>query len=347
MIKILIILFVFSSIFLSCKKKDKKIEPIVDIVNVDEDTYVYQAPSYFPVVSYPNDNKPTKSKFLLGKKLFFDPILSKDFSISCASCHFQNLAFAHNVKFSAGVQGRIGLRNSPTLANIAYSSSLFWDGGVPSLELQALAPLDNHLEMDLPFDSMINRLKSKSEYIELFNKAFAKQPDIDSYTKALACFQRAMISGESKFDKYYYQHSNSQFNASEINGLNLFTSDRLACTKCHSGFNFSNGQFENNGLYLNYPDAGRYNVVAFSQNIGKFKVPTLRNIALTSPYMHDGSLATLEEVVEHYNSGGKSHINQSVHVKPLNLNQQEKTDLINFLKTLTDYEFINNPDFRP
>lgn len=330
----------------SCKK-DISGKPNPELPIDVDDSYIYNTPSYFPALNYPNDNKPTRRKFELGKKLFFDKLLSKENAISCGSCHFQNLAFSDSVQFSIGSAGQLGERNSPTLTNIGYNSNFFWDGGVPTLELQALAPLDNHKEFDLPYDSLLLRLNNNSNYKQLFMAAFNEDATLNNYTKALACYQRAFISGNSKYDDYFYRNNSKAFTASELSGFQLFINPTIGCNSCHSGFNFTNGGFENNGLSVNYKDAGRYKVTGYIQDLAKFKVPTLRNVALTAPYMHDGSFATLTQVIDHYDSGGQAHSNKSPKVKPLNLTTQQKTDLVNFLKTLTDDEFIKNQDLKP
>ncbi len=330
----------------SCKK-DISGKPNPELPIDVDDSYIYNTPSYFPALNYPNDNKPTRRKFELGKKLFFDKLLSKENAISCGSCHFQNLAFSDSVQFSIGSAGQLGERNSPTLTNIGYNSNFFWDGGVPTLELQALAPLDNHKEFDLPYDSLLLRLNNNSNYKQLFMAAFNEDATLNNYTKALACYQRAFISGNSKYDDYFYRNNSKAFTASELSGFQLFINPTIGCNSCHSGFNFTNGGFENNGLSVNYKDAGRYKVTGYIQDLAKFKVPTLRNVALTAPYMHDGSFATLTQVIDHYDSGGQAHSSKSPKVKPLNLTTQQKTDLVNFLKTLTDDEFIKNQDLKP
>lgn len=341
-----IILIISVLPLVSCKK-DISGKPNPELPIDVDDSYNYNTPSYFPALNYPIDNKPTRRKFELGKKLFFDKLLSKENAISCGSCHFQNLAFSDSVQFSIGSAGQLGERNSPTLTNIGYNSNFFWDGGVPTLELQALAPLDNHKEFDLPYDSLLLRLNNNSNYKQLFKAAFNEDATLNNYTKALACYQRAFISGNSKYDDYFYRNNSKAFTASELSGFQLFINPTIGCNSCHSGFNFTNGGFENNGLSVNYKDAGRYKVTGYIQDLAKFKVPTLRNVALTAPYMHDGSFATLTQVIDHYDSGGQAHSNKSPKVKPLNLTTQQKTDLVNFLKTLTDDEFIKNQDLKP
>jgi cytochrome c peroxidase len=339
-------IFIFFVGLLSCKK-DAVNQPVPEMLISVDDSYTYNTPSYFPTLNYPSNNKPTKQKFVLGKKLFYDKILSKDNSISCSSCHHQSLAFSDSVQYSTGFSKQLAARNEPTLTNIGYNSNYFWDGGVPSLELQALAPLDNHLEFNLPYDSMLIRLNSNAIYKQLFNEVFGTDANLSSYTKALACFERSFISGNSKYDDFFYKNNANVFNASELNGYKLFNDPKTGCNSCHSGFNFTNGSFQNVGLYVNYPDPGRYKVTGYIQDLACFKVPTLRNVALTAPYMHDGSIATLEQVIDHFNSGGQAHTNKSPLVKPLYLTTQEKIDLVNFLKTLTDHEFIQQQNLKP
>ncbi|HEX6224983.1 MAG TPA: cytochrome c peroxidase, partial [Chryseolinea sp.] len=189
-------------------------------------------------------------------------------------------------------------------------------------------------------------------YIKLFREAYGEKPTANTLFKAIASFERTLVSGNSKFDRYFYQKDTSAFNESEKRGYRIFFDDnyKMHCATCHTGVNLTNNSFQNNGLYLEYPDQGRYKVSSRNDDKGKFKVPTLRNVAVTAPYMHDGSLQTLEDVMEHYNSGGKGrwHPNRSPHVhvhRGLELTETEKSDLISFLKTLTDEEFLSNPDF--
>ncbi len=309
--------------------------------------YLLQYPAGFEAMNFPEGNELTNLRIALGKKLFFDKRLSRDSTVSCGSCHFQQHAFADFNNLSTGIENRKGFRNSPTLVNLGYHPYFFFDGGVPTLELQVLAPIEDVNEMDFSVPAVIERLKNDAEIQQLSQLAYDRNFDPFVLTRSIAAFQRTMISGNSRFDQYYYQGKNSALNDSEKRGMNLFFSNKTNCSTCHSGFNFTNYEFKNIGLYEMYADSGRTRVSLNTADRGKFKTPTLRNIAVTAPYMHDGSINTLEEVIEHFNSGGKNHENKDALIKPLNLSQTEKTDLVNFLKALTDEEFLNNPSFKP
>lgn len=305
----------------------------------DENQYYLEIPKGFPAPVIPADNAMTKRRVALGKKLFFDPILSLDSSISCGSCHSPSLAFSDTNKFSIGVQNRIGERNASSLSNVAYQQSFFWDGGVPSLEQQAIAPIENHLEMAFNLPELIKRLSKHNVYPNLFQQAYGRQVDVFSLVRALACYERTLISGNSAYDKFLYGDSLALTTA-QGRGFEIFTGEKGECFHCHAEFNFTDGSFKNNGLYDVYADSGRARISAKSSDVGKFKVPSLRNVELSAPYMHDGSLRDLQAVVKHYNSGGKNHPNKSILIKPLNLNAQEQSDLVEFLKALTDKDFI-------
>lgn len=311
-----------------------------------DDAFELRIPQGFPPMEIPVDNELTMSRVMLGKRLFFDKRLSKDFSISCASCHHPELAFSEQVAISIGVNGAIGLRNAPSLANVGYLNALFAEGGVPSLELQALGPVIEVHEFDMDFETLISRLSDDEEYVRLFNIAYQQLPSAEAFVKAISSFERTLISGNSPYDQYKYQGNSNALNESEIRGMNLFFSDELACGSCHSGHLLTNQSMQNIGLYNIYEDEGLARLTSNPDDVGKFKVPTLRNIEVTAPYMHNGSLATLEEVVDHFNVGGVGHENQSEWVKPLNLNEQDKADLVNFMKSLTDHTFLNNPQHR-
>jgi cytochrome c peroxidase len=311
-------------------------EQVTSIINID---YQENTPIGFPSIDYPSDNKPSKKRIELGKKLFFDPILSKDSSISCASCHNPEFAFSDAKKLSTGIKNQIGERNAPAIFNIAYHSSFFRDGGVISLENQALAPITNPKEMDMDLALLISKLEKNQEYIQLFDQAYQTKPSVYSLSRAIAAFERTILSGESVYDQYISLHDTNLLSSSAKRGLDIFNG-KAQCNQCHGGFNFSNQKFENNGLYETYTDMGRFRITTNNQDIGKFKVPSLRNLSYTAPYMHDGSMATLEEVIEHYNIGTKKNRNQSKFVKPLALTNQEKEDLIQFLLSLNDSKFV-------
>ena len=325
------LLFIF--LLTSCKKKKDEVMNDMDEGNK---IITLSVPKTFPYPDIPSDNQPTKYRIELGRKLFFDPILSRDSTISCGSCHHEDKFFADNLKFSIGIENRLGERNAPSLLNIAYHPSLFWDGGNPTLEQQVLAPIDNHLEMDFDPNEVIKRLQKHPSYPALFKKAYDQEPSIYSMTRAIACFERTLFGASSKYDRFLVTRDSSVFTLSEKNGLNLFFGESGECFHCHQGFLLTDFSFRNNGLYMHYADSGRARITQALSDIGKFKIPSLRNIEKTAPYMHDGSMNTLEEVIEHYSIGGVNHPNKSVIIKPLNLTEQQKQELVSFLKTLTD-----------
>ncbi len=318
-----------SFVFLfSCNKEEVK-----------DDSFVLEQPEGFPAMQIPSDNQLTKSRVNLGKKLFFDKRLSEDSTVSCASCHLQPMGFADNFQISPGVHGNLGFRNTPTLTNIGYAEIFFMDGGVPTLELQVLNPIENPDEMNMPVPQAIERMAAIPEYQQMALEAYDRPFDAFVLTRAIAAYERTLVSGNSKFDQEVYQGKNV-FSQSEQNGYQLFLDK--GCADCHSGFNFTDNDFHNIGLYEIYTDIGRKRVTILDSDEGKFKTPTLRNVELTAPYMHDGSLASLEEVVDFLNTGGETHVNKSSLIQPLNLTVSEKADLVAFLKTLTDWDFVNN-----
>ena len=215
------------------------------------------------------------------------------------------------------------------------------DGVNPSLEAQVLVPIHEKNEFDFHILLVVERLKKRSDYIDLFQKAYNSIPTPNFVTKAIACYERTLISGNSRFDLYYYQNSTSSLSKSELRGMDLFF-NKLNCVQCHSGFNFSNGEVVNNGLYAEYKDIGKMRVSLLEKDNGCFKVPTLRNIAITGPYMHDGSIISLEEVIDHYSKGGNANKNRHEFIKPFDITEREKNDLVSFLKSLTDSSFIED-----
>ena len=329
-------LFIIVIFIISCQKQE--VEPLHYFA-------LMEIPEGFPEIAEPNGNTFSKKRWELGKKLFYDPIMSSDSSISCASCHASKLAFSDNVALSLGVENRLGTRNAPTLANVAYHPYFTREGGVPTLEMQILVPIQEHNEFDFNILLIAERLKNNSTYIEMAQEAYERTPDAFVITRALACFERSLISGYSRYDQFEEYNKNT-LSKSEQRGMDLFFNDKTNCASCHSGFNFTNYTFENNGLYQTYPDEGKFRLTQNEVDRALFKVPTLRNIELTAPYMHDGSLSTLEEVIEHYNSGGENHPHKSNLIAPLNLTKREQKDLIAFLKSLTDESFIQNPLFK-
>lgn len=317
-------------IFISACKKDPAIE------DAGNEIITLEVPKGFPYPNIPSDNQPTQNRIDLGKKIFFDPILSRDSTISCSSCHHTDKKFTDGLPFSLGIDSNHAARNSMTILNTAYQPSIFWDGGVPSLEQQVLAPIENPLEMDFDINKVVARLNNHPEYLKLFQKAYNLPPSVYTLTRAIACYERTLFTGKSRYDDYLYDNNTAALTPSEINGMNIFFGEKGECFHCHGEYNFTDYSFKNNGLYLFYADSGRARITALQSDVGKFKVPSLRNIELTGPYMHDGSIATLEGVIEHYNMGGEQHPNKSGLIQPLNLTTQEKQDLLNFLKSLTD-----------
>lgn len=323
--KLFVHILIVLCFFTSCKKE-----------NTNNYTYPLEIPKGFPQPAIPENNLPTADRIELGRRLFFDPILSRDSTISCASCHHIDKKFTDGLPISRGIENRIGIRNAPSLLNVAYQPTMFWDGGVPNLEQQILAPIESHFEMDFNLIDVVARLNNIEEYKTLSLKAYNQLPSIFSVTRAIACFERTLYSGTSKYDDYVYNNNKNALSASEINGMNIFLGEDGECFHCHGTYLFTDNTFKNNGIFLNYEDSGRARITGFSVDVGKFKVPSLRNVANTAPYMHNGSFTTLEEIVEHYNIGGKPHPNKSGLIQPLNLTAQEKIDLVNFLKALSD-----------
>lgn len=308
--------------------------------------YQVALPQGFPPLPVPEDNALTQSRVLLGKRLFFDTRLSADGMISCASCHLPEHAFADPRQVSLGVDDRPGFRNSPTLANVAWQPRLFMDGGVPNLEMQILAPFEEHSEFDLPITEAAERLLDDYEMVQLSQMAYNRDPDPFVLTRALAAYQRTLVSGQSAYDRYLSGEA-SAMSTEAVAGMELFFSPKTDCSACHNGPFLTDFTYQNIGLYAAYTDYGRERVTADPNDRGKFKVPTLRNVAVTAPYMHDGSLQTLEEVVAHFNEGGAGNALQHPAVRPLNLTENEQAQIVAFLDALTDETFINNSEHRP
>ncbi len=332
------ILFGLFVLVWACQKDENKV--------IETDEYFLKIPIGFPAPEIPVDNELTRSRIALGKRIFFDPILSRDSTRSCGSCHNQYLAFADSTSVSLGIEQRIGSRNSPSLANVAYQKKLLREGGVPTLEMQILVPIQEHNEFDFNMLLVVDRMKLIPEYVEAAKKAYNREPDPFVITRSIAAFERTLLSGNSSFDQWYYQKENAVVGDNVKRGYTLFSSDRLNCMKCHSGFLFTDQGFTNNGLYIDYPDSGRIRLTGLEVDRAVFKVPSLRNVELTAPYMHDGSLKSLDAVIDHYQTGGKAHPNKSIFLKPFILSPQERLDLLAFLNSLTDLEFIKNPEFK-
>jgi cytochrome c peroxidase len=281
-------------------------------------------PPGFPPVPHPADNRPTPERVALGERLFFDPILSVDSTLSCGSCHRPEFAFADTARVSPGVHGRLGFRNTPSLINVAYQPDFMMDGGVPTLEMQVLAPIDASFEFAFNTAELVERLQRHPEYPALMQEAYGRT-DAFALTRALAAFQRTLLEGGNR-------HETGRLDAAETRGEALFADH---CASCHGGFNYTNYAFLNVGLYATYaPDSGRARITGQPDDSGKFRVPSLRNVSRTPPYMHDGSLPDLRSVVDHFNAGGAGHRNQDDRVRPLELSPAEVDDLVAFLEAL-------------
>lgn len=286
----------------------------------------------------------------LGEKLFFDPILSRDSSISCASCHRPEHAFADLTPTSKGVFGRMGGRNTPSCMNMTDRNFYFWDGRAETLEQQALGPIENPVEMDLPLTIAVKRLMNNAYYYASFVNVYGKKPSKELMAQAIANFERTLETSNTPFDRYLQGKDTNALSESAKRGLELFNG-KANCFDCHFGPDFTgNDQFRNLGLYngKDLNDKGRYDVTKKESDLGKFKVPGLRNIALTGPYMHNGMHKTLMEVIDYYNEPDK-FVNNSINRdtllnKPLGLTAGEKKDLENFLLSLTDDRFVKKEE---
>jgi len=294
----------------------------------------------------PADNVLTLDRALLGKRLFYDPLLSRTNDISCGTCHQQQFAFADPNTVSIGVDGRTGTRNAPSLVNAAWGKTFFWDGRARSLEEQAGQPIENPLEMDLALADAVAKVAADASYVEGFQQAYGEAPSEASLQKALASFVRSVVSGNSPYDRHL-RGDDSDFGPQRKRGEELFLSEKAECFHCHPSGSLSNEGFFNNGSYIEGGDTGREQVTGRVGDLGKFKVPGLRNIAATAPYMHDGSLATLEDVIEHYAAGGRGDPTTDPLIKPLSLSSEEKADLLEFLRSLTDAALLEDARFAP
>ena len=295
---------------------------------------------------FEKENADIKTKSHLGKKLFSEKILSKDSSVSCASCHIPKYAFADTVAFSIGIEGKLTKRNTPSVLNMKNRPYYFWDGRAASLEEQCLMPIQNPDEMGLPVEEAVKRLNASREYTLLFKKIFNQKPTAKNLASAFAAFEQTLETIDSKFDDW--SNNLKKLTASEERGRELFVGDKAKCFDCHRMEDFTTDEFKNIGLYNgnNLNDAGLYNITKKETDLGKFKTPGLRNIAVTAPYMHNGMFKTLEEVVEYYNNPGK-FLNNPINIddalkQPLGLTDKEKKDIIAFLKTLTDKKFMTS-----
>ena len=302
------------------------------------------APLGLPPVPAPADNLPTMETISLGRRLYYDPQLSLDKTVSCASCHHPDNGFSDGKRVSDGVGGKKGTRNSPTVLNSAFFETQFWDGRSPSLEKQAEGPVQNPVEMAHTLAGVEKRLMADEGYRNDFRKAFGPGPiTYDMVAKAIASFERTVIAGNSPFDRYYFGGDKTALNPAAIRGFEVFRDPKKGnCVTCHTINNtfalFTDNRFHNIGVGARedqFADAGRYEVTKNPADRGAFKTPSLRNVAQTAPYFHDGSRQTLKEVVDFYIGGGNSnpHLDKEVHTLDF-LTGQERADLVAFLESL-------------
>jgi cytochrome c peroxidase len=334
--------------------------------------YDWHLPPGFPRPVVPVDNPMSSAKVELGRRLFHETRLSSTGGYACVSCHRPELAFTDGRPHALGATGEPVKHGAMSLTNVAYDPAFTWsDARVHSLESQMRQPLFNEHPVEMGLARARRRaveaLSADSAYRELFAAAFPgdRAPiSMDHVIKSIAAFERTLISGRSPFDRYVFDDDRTALTDAAKHGMTLFFSTRVGCVQCHSGFNFSgplryegqrraNALFANTGLYDvdgrgSYPpnDRGLIDVTHRAADMGKFRVPTLRNVALTAPYMHDGSLASLEEVIDHYARGGRKSPHQDSRLRPFSLSQAERADLVAFLHSLTDREFVDDPRFR-
>lgn len=305
----------------------------------------FEVPEGWPQPKYDFKNNPISEEgFQLGRHLFYDPILSRDSTISCASCHLQQTAFTHvDHQLSHGIDGKIGTRNSLALINLAWSKNFMWDGGVNNLEVQAINPITNPLEMDEKLENVVNKLQRTEKYRVLFTKAFGDEKVTSQRVlKALAQFTVMLKSSNSKYDKVMRKEEN--FTIQEEHGYHLF---KINCASCHKEPLFNDDTFKKNGLAIDETlnDVGRIKITSRKEDNHRFKIPTLRNVQFTFPYMHDGRYKTLTEVIKHYNSLDHNNDLPNELSKPMNLSDHDRVDMVAFLNTLTDKEFLFDKRF--
>jgi cytochrome c peroxidase len=337
---------------MNCSSKEEEIyTPTSANLNIPT---LFQQKLIAPVI--PANNTLTKEGIILGKKLFFDKILSKDNTQSCATCHDPKNAFTDTDRFSDGVDGKLGSRNSMPLFNLAWNfdERFTWDGKELSLERQALEPVRNPIEMHSKWTNVAKKIKQHPEYPTLFKEAFGNvKIDSTIIAKALAQFERTLISGNSKFDQFLL--GTTQLSSEEQNGFDVFMDEtRGDCFHCHGSNNnplWTDNKFHNNGLDATLTDLGLGKVTGDPNDNGKFKTPSLRNLKFTAPYMHDGRFTTLDEVINHYSTGLKPSptidpLMKKVKQGGVNITNKDKADLKAFLLSLSDNDFINNPNFQ-
>ncbi len=289
-------------------------------------------PKGLAAIVYPEDNPHLDEKVELGKQLYFDKRLSKDNTISCATCHDPDKGWSNGEAFATGVRGQVGGRSSPSIVNSAYSALQFWDGRASQLEGQALGPISNPIEMDMPIEDVVAKLNKIEGYKKQFQAIYKTDVTANGIAKALAAFERTILSGDAPYDRYKAGDAQALSDQAK-RGMKIFFA-KANCSACHTGHSFSDFAFHNLGIGMDKekPDLGRYVVTKIEGDKGAFKTPTLREIARTAPYMHDGRFKTLEEVVDYYNKGGHPNPQLDEEIFELNLSKEDQADLVRFLK---------------
>lgn len=343
-------LFIFFTgvvLFFSSCKVDPEIKLPLPILPANDLREIIPQGFPKPVYTFSN-NTISQSSFILGRFLFYETLLSVDNSISCGSCHQQAVAFAHaDHDFSHGVNDGLGIRNSPALFNLTWATSFMHDAAIPNIELQPIAPLQNKIEMGESIVNVIAKLKATAKYRQLFTDAYGSD-EINSQKmfRSMAQFMGLLYSYNSKYDHYKRQEEGGKMTSAELNGYSLFVSK---CASCHREPLFTDFVVRSNGLKVNplIGDSGRAHITGLAGDAFKFKTPSLRNIAITGPYMHDGSLKTLEQCLDHYTNGitNLTNLDPLLQNNGLQMTAQEKSDIIAFLHTLTDFQFINDKRF--
>jgi cytochrome c peroxidase len=320
-------------------------KPPDDLVDYAENEFFKQnLPAHFPEMKIPQDNPLTKEKVELGKRLFFDPSLSFDGTVSCASCHLPGFAFSDTLAQSKGANGSITERNSPSLMNIGFHPVLMREGAVPSLELQVLSPLEGETEMAHNVVLVCEELNKNSSYVEAFNRVFGTNATPFAVTRALATYERTLVGGDAPYDDFLLGDTQA-LSAAQKRGLKLFESERLGCVSCHAGPLLTSFAITSNGQDISMTDPGLMRLSLDSADAGKFKVPSLRNIELTAPYMHNGKMKSLDDVVRHYEESPNIKHNPSL--KVFKLTDTERQDLLLFFSALTERSLTSaklNPD---
>lgn len=338
-----VVIFIGLGTTTSCKKN--KSTPAPDT----SDLISFGVPSGWPQPSYNfSNNTLTQSGFELGRKLFYDVRLSKDNTVSCASCHAQFAAFSHlDHALSHGINGLFGTRNAPGIFNMAWKPLYFWDGGVINLENQPINPIENPVEMDEKIADVVTELGGDVTYQTMFKKAFGDQTvNSQRIFKALAQFMGSMVSSNSKYDKFIRGESGGSFTDQEQRGLMVF---REKCASCHPEPLFTDYSFRNNGLSIDagLNDSGRAHITNAVSDKFKFMVPSLRNVNLTRPYMHDGRFNTLDAAIEHYRTDIVNTVNlDPILTRGIEMTDDNKDDIIAFLKTLSDTTFTKDNRFK-